>query len=697
VVIAFTRLIFLFICCFSLAAEIQVLVIDKAIQSINPIASLQYYRDPTQSLTIEDIISQQVDIAGDSHSTIYKSEQSRGSNSSSSNSSSSSSSSKVNDSVIVFQNTQKFDGKGSVLGFGYTSDVIWLKLLLQLPPNKNKDWLLEVGYPLLDVVELFVVDDGQLSNRYLSGDSNVFYSRPIHHRNFVFPINSSNQNEIKPSELTLYLKVQSSSSVRIPLKIWQRQSFYDSEQLETVLQGFYFGALISLFFYNLQIFFSMRVNAYRYYVLYVASYAVLQGALLGFNYQFLWPTMIVLNNLSVSLALSCVVFFVCRFTISFFNLRDISKYLYWVLSGLAAIGLLNLLLTFILPYRLPMAIGLCSALISVVVIIITGIYLWYWRKKKAAAYFTLAWLAFLMGSFLQILSLFQVLPDNSVTSNLAQIGSLIELLLLSFGLVEKFRHDREERQRVEREANKALIKLNSLLSETTEKLNVSNQIKTDFLSTISHELRTPMNGIIGALELLRIHINDQEADECFDIATESSARMMTMIDSILQFVSMQAESCELKRDKINVHAVFDELKTAFKTMTDGRPVIFTFDVSNQLSVVSDVEKLTAILKELLKNAYSYTNNGHIELGTEQSKQGFIGIFVKDTGCGIAPEKLQLIFESFSQVDQSMTRAHGGLGIGLALAKSFATTIRAEIEVESKVGEGSKFTVWLPNT
>jgi two-component system, sensor histidine kinase LadS len=687
----FKRLFFLFVGCFGLAANEQALVLDDAMQSINPIESLQYYRDPTQSLKIEDFIrlelieQSQAEQPQRSSNQLTKSSESK-----------LKSSVKKNSAILVFQKNKSSEATGSVLGFGYTSDAIWLKIPLKIASSKKIDWLLEVGYPLLDVVEFYNVRNGVVLQRFSTGDSLVFDSRPLNHRHFVFPMKTEQHDLAQDSLQTLYIKIQSTSSVRIPIKIWQRQAFYDNEQKQTVLQGFYFGALISLFFYNLQIFFSMRVSAYRYYVLYVASYAVLQGALLGFNYQFFWPTLVALNNLSVSLALSSVVFFVCRFTISFFNLREVSKILYWILYGLASLGLVNFVLTFFLPYRLPMAIGLCGALISVVVISVTGVYLWYWRKNKAAAYFTLAWLAFLMGSFLQILSLFQVLPDNSVTSNLAQIGSLIELLLLSFGLVEKFRQDREERQRVEREANKALVKLNNLLSETTDKLNVSNQIKGDFLSTISHELRTPMNGIVGALELLRLYITEPEALECFEIANESSEQMMTMIDSILKFVSMQAECSELKRDKIVIYHVFDSMKAFFKTMTDQRPVILTFDVAKQLSIVSDKEKLLAILKELLKNAYKYTDNGHIELGVEQNRKGFTGIFVKDSGCGIAPDKLQLIFESFSQADQSMTRTHGGLGIGLALAKSFATAIRAEIEVESVVGEGSKFTIWLPN-
>jgi signal transduction histidine kinase len=131
-----------------------------------------------------------------------------------------------------------------------------------------------------------------------------------------------------------------------------------------------------------------------------------------------------------------------------------------------------------------------------------------------------------------------------------------------------------------------------------------------------------------------------------------------------------------------------------KDCDESKPVIICFEQKKNLSIVSDYAKVSTILKELIKNAYKYTSQGSIDIGVEQSRKGKIGIFIEDTGCGIAPEKLKMIFESFRQVDQSMSRVHGGLGIGLALSKSFANVIEAEIEVESQLDRGSKFTLWL---
>ncbi|MCW9000116.1 MAG: hypothetical protein OQK04_15510, partial [Kangiellaceae bacterium] len=313
-----------------------------------------------------------------------------------------------------FAKTKK--SNDSNLSFGYTDANAWARVRLT-NQSQMQNWLVEVGYPILDNVELFLVRRDKLVAHYTTGDHFPLSERPFEHRNFVFPLTLETGQEY-----TLYLKVASSSSLRIPLSLWQEKAFFEADQYRIMKQGVYFGILIIMMLYNLFIFFSIKEKAYLHYVFYVASYIIVQASINGFLGQ-LAPTLPnVITDKSTVLSLSLVILFGCSFSLSFLNLKFNHLIAYRVLSVMAVLGGANFLLSIFLPYSISIKAALILAVAGALLITFFGFILWLHYGVREARFFSIAWAGFLLGSILMMLSRLHLLPDNFITENAAQLG-----------------------------------------------------------------------------------------------------------------------------------------------------------------------------------------------------------------------------------------------------------------------------------
>ena len=582
----------------------------------------------------------------------------------------------------------------SNLSFGYTNANAWVQVRLA-NQSQMKDWLVEVGYPILDEVELFLVHQGNLIEHSKTGDHFPLAERPFEHRNFVFPVTLKDNQEY-----SLYLKVASSSSLRIPLTLWQEKAFFEADQYRIMKQGVYFGILIIMMLYNLFIFFSIKEKAYLHYVFYVASYIIVQASINGFLGQLAPELPDVITDKSTVLSLSLVILFGCSFSLSFLNLKFNHLVAYRVLTAMAILGGANFLLAIFLPYSISIKAALILAVAGALLITFFGFVLWLHYGIREARFFSIAWAGFLLGSILMMLSRLHLLADNFITENAAQLGSSFEVMLLSFALADKFSQMRGEKELVETRAKESLAQVNTLLTETMIRLEKSNAIKSDFLATVSHELRTPMNGIIASNELLKIAELPEETKEYIEISENSSKQMMELIDSMLQFVEIQSGQANLKKELIDIDCLFAEVGDSIRADYADKKIKFQADLPNNFKpeLYTDYQKLLQIIEELVDNAFKFTAAGNVNLGVQllgEDSLADIEFFVTDTGIGIEEEHQGKIFDAFYLVDSTSKRKYGGIGMGLTTAQSLANILGGVISVESSYGEGSKFKLRLP--
>ncbi len=236
------------------------------------------------------------------------------------------------------------------------------------------------------------------------------------------------------------------------------------------------------------------------------------------------------------------------------------------------------------------------------------------------------------------------------------------------------------------------------LIEAKEKAEESDRLKLAFLANMSHEIRTPMNGILGFTELLKEKkLTRDVQQEYINIIEKSGKRMLNIINDIINISKVESGQIEITLSETNINEQIEYLQTFFKPEAIQKKI--TINLIKELSpkdtfVITDREKLYAVLTNLIKNAIKFTNKGSIDFGCEK-KGDYLEFFVKDTGLGISDSQKNIIFERFRQANDTINRTHEGSGLGLAISKAYVEKQGGEIWVESKVGVGSTFYFTIP--
>ena len=242
------------------------------------------------------------------------------------------------------------------------------------------------------------------------------------------------------------------------------------------------------------------------------------------------------------------------------------------------------------------------------------------------------------------------------------------------------------------------VRLFNEIQEKSRQLEVASRHKSEFLANMSHELRTPLNAIIGFTRIVmrrsREKLEPQQYENLEKILA-SGQHLLALINSILDLAKVEAGRVEVNPGEIALAPVLEHCARTVEPLVkaDAVTLVKDFDLALPQMVV-DEEKLRQIVINLLSNAAKFTARGSIRLQAHASN-GSVAIAVADTGIGIAPDKLEVIFEEFAQADASSTRVYGGTGLGLTIARRLARLMGGEITAESVPGSGSKFTLTLP--
>jgi class 3 adenylate cyclase len=333
-----------------------------------------------------------------------------------------------------------------VPNFGYGDQTVWLRASVDNPTGVRVERLLEVAYPNLDELELLAFEGEQLRAHFVTGDARPFSQRPIEHRNFVVPLT------LPPgARLDVVLRVRSTTSLQAPVTLWEPVAFRAADQRASLSQGVYYGVMLVMALYNLFIFVSIRERAYLYYVAFVSSFASYQAFHHGFTYQHLWSNSPWWHDKSGALAISATLCFGALFAASFLDLSRRRQSLARALWTVAALAALNGAVAFAVPYSTAARLASLLALITVALSITAAVAAWR-SGMTAARYFIGAWLIFLAGAGLFALNKLGAIPHNAVTENALQLGSLAEVVLLSFALGDRINTERRERFQARLEA-----------------------------------------------------------------------------------------------------------------------------------------------------------------------------------------------------------------------------------------------------
>jgi CheY-like chemotaxis protein/uncharacterized membrane protein len=278
-----------------------------------------------------------------------------------------------------------------------------------------------------------------------------------------------------------------------------------------------------------------------------------------------------------------------------------------------------------------------------------------------------------------------------------------ELISKTRALEDQVQEVKEKRDEIEQARNQ--------LEKQAMQLSVTSKYKSEFLANMSHELRTPLNSLLILSQLLTENKDGNLTQKQVEFAQTiymSGADLLKMIDEILDLSKVDAGKMELNREPVHLNELggFVEQNFGPQAVKKGLALRISMDDSLPESIVADSHRLKQVLRNLLSNAFKFTSEGFVEFSVKQAnkeslpyylpvEQDYVALAVQDSGIGIPADKTDLVFEAFQQVDGTTSRKYGGTGLGLSISRELARLMGGAITLESREGQGSIFTLYLP--
>ena len=591
-------------------------------------------------------------------------------------------------------------GEEGAPNFGLTDSVWWLRLNLQAPGTGMSRYLLEVSYFGLVDVRFYPPGGPVLSTGY----NEVVDKRPLPHRHFLFPITLR-----ADTAQSYYLRVASNGSVTVPLSLWKPEAFAIADRLRLAGLMIYFGVLLGLLLYNLFLFYSLRERQYGLYcafLLFVGTAMLVHNGFRAYLLTFWpgWPDSFGTNSLFALAGL-----FGLLFVRDFLASRRTQPRLDSLLLGLTGIFLVIALLPVL---QVPVRVG--SAAISITgsltgpLLLLVSFRSWR-RGHPGARYLLLAWAVLLVAVSVQALRNFALIPTTVITSNLLQIGSLLEMLLLSFALADRIQTERRAREKAQMEALRAERHLVEGLRASEQRLEDTVEQRTrdleqalareratldqyvEFAELISHEFRNPLAVIAGQAQVARMERDRSVGDPLkrFEAIEEAAGRLQLLFEQWLESDRLTRNGAPQDRVRLDLPKWLPRLLRP-GNLRRGHPL----EMKGLDGIIEVDEALVGnAVHNLVDNAAKYSAEGDpIEVRVLHEREA-LGIRVCDHGIGLSADEQARVFDKHYRAPNN--RSARGMGIGLFLVKQVMDAHGGRVTVESAPGEGSCFTLWFP--
>ncbi len=421
--------------------------------------------------------------------------------------------------VLQKPDTHWQDNPDGTINFRQSPHPFWFHVRLKGLAELRHSSYLRLNYPHLDELDLYLVRDGQVIAEYHTGDTRPFNTRPVPHRLYLFPLNDIHDEIATPAAtdtLDLYLRTASAGPMLVPLDILTRDALDRDDKQMNLWIGAYFGILAIMLLYNGLIFLFVRDLSYFLYIVYITCTGLLQLTLYGLSFQYLWPHSSSLNNMMILAMTAMMPFSAIAFVWRFVDLGRIGSWpeKLYALAMYAGFGVV-FVGAFTLPYMSMLKLAHTLSFLSVSLGFYLGLKYWI-RGIKAARVFALAWFIYLLFILYYLLDITGAIQPDFISQHALEIGSVLELALLSLAFVDRLNEERELRLNAQLELNQAL---DELVQARTGELEEANRKLKELSIT---------DGLTGLCN--RRHFDELLAGEYQRAFREKSALAVLLID-----------------------------------------------------------------------------------------------------------------------------------------------------------------------
>lgn len=599
-------------------------------------------------------------------------------------------------------NKQFIHAGKSAISFGITAENMWFKISVKNTiPDQQKEWIFEMAYPHFDSLEFYSQDEKGTWKKQLTGDQTPFHTRQIFNKHFAFPVQLQDT-----TTHTFYFHIGGQGSRQFPLYIQSPKTFYAAqEEISLIYGGMFFGTIIIMMLYNLFIFFSLKDKVYIYYVLTNFSVLIYYFGYTGYGFQYIWPELYWINEKVIPFGAIWTGLTTVMFAKVFLETKKYMPSVHSVFRFFIAAYILELITLPFVSYEISLKGASLMASLSAMLVLVSSYLIWI-KGNKSARFIAFAFSFYLIGIVLLNLNITGIIHRNFFVAHAMEMGTIIEISLLSLALSDKYSRLKKQTEaaqaeliNVQRVANEELEKK---IERRTQKINQqkaeleeSNKVKDKLLSIISHDLKGPLNSF---QTLLAMMLKDELTKDNINMYTShlnnKLGLMINLVDNILNWVRTQMGGMKFDILELKVKEIVKENIHLFSSQAELKSIKIIDEVPDDIKVLGDKNVVRMVIRNLLANALKFTKNeGQVFIST-RIQGDCVLIEVRDTGIGIPPEKMKLLFTDahFTSPD---TNHNAGTGIGLLLCKEFLSKTSGEIWVESEEDKGSSFKFTLP--
>jgi len=576
----------------------------------------------------------------------------------------------------------------------------WFKIEVKNELNTS-EWLLEVAYAPLDQIDFYIQEaDGTVIHK-VSGDHYPIAERDISHRHPIFAFNIS-PNESK----TIFLRVQSISSVQVPVTFWNRNAFLKTSYKVQLFNGLFYGAMFLMILYQLFLFFSIRDKITFYYVLTLLTIVNIVAFFQGYSFLYIYPAYPEFNDILAMV--TGPLFVVCStlLTRAFLNVRYFSKLLDNLLLGnmFADIGVALVMTIFFrkISFQYHNYLIFLHCLLA-----LTCAGYCLYKKYKPARYYLVAWFTLLVAGSIFTISMVGFMPSHLSTNYTGLMaGCVLQMLFISFALGDRwrtlekenrlakeleFRREQEEKERLESEVQ---LRTNEIKKQNIQ-LEEVNNVKDKLFSVVSHDIKGPLSSLHLALTLAKSGaLSSEEFQELSAGLEIRLAQTSEFIDNLLQWAKLQMKGETFEPDRLDLLVLAQESVRLLDPECFQKKITLKNTLQGTLNAFADLNMMRSVLRNLLTNAIKFTRpNGTITISAYRLDAKII-ISVSDTGVGIPPMNRDRLF-TLTSITTEGTHKEKGTGLGLLLCKEFVEKNGGRIWFETEEGKGTTFYFSLP--